>query len=334
MVKEKDDKCSFQVAGPLGNSHPDPMILQKWTTPQGAHSQQWLLILGQQPVSLPPFVHPLIGCGVIVETHSFTCSLSAKCQAPYQAMGITAASISPPTTTPALALPCLWAQDLPANTYTSFPEGSFWPFRLHFREIAPLSWPPPHPCPQPAAFHNSIPILFLPSGRITLRLVLQCPEFPGGMKKRLVPTVVAWLDAFLPISLPHPLPLLPGVTFHINYLHLDPGLRVCFCGNADQDRNTETEEFTDGDKQWGGGWSRSQGKNPERGPLTRPGSGQVMTSKERQGQRWVLQDVSKSCSLKSRGSITEASWWVWRAQQSLSRVGCRGVKLDPRGLSL
>lgn len=29
MVKEKDDKCSFQVAGPLGNSHPDPMVLQK-----------------------------------------------------------------------------------------------------------------------------------------------------------------------------------------------------------------------------------------------------------------------------------------------------------------
>lgn len=95
--------------------------------PQGAHSQQWLLIRGQQPVSLPPSVHPLIGRRVMVESHSFTCPLSAKCQAPCQAMGITAASISPPTMTPALALPCLWAQDLPAKTYISFPEGSFWP---------------------------------------------------------------------------------------------------------------------------------------------------------------------------------------------------------------
>ena len=221
------------------------------------------------PASVCPSSDWLRGDGGDSFLHMFT-----KCQVPgsLQAIGITAASISPPTMTPALALPCLWAQDLPANTYTSFPEGSFWPFRVHFREIEPLSWPSPHPCPQPAAFHNSIPILFLPSGRMTLRLVLQCPEFPGGMKKRLVPTVVAWLAAFLPISLPHPLPLLPGVTFHINYLHLDPGLTVCFCGNADQDRNTETE-FTDGDKRWGGRWSRSQGRNPERGPLTRPGSG-------------------------------------------------------------
>ena len=244
-------------------------------------------------------------------------------------MGIAAGSIHNPC--PCSSGPL--AQDLPADTYTSFPEDSFWPPESLSGKQGLCPGPLPTTVVNQKHFITQYPF-FLPSGRMTLTLALHRPEFPGGMKKHLVPIAVAWLAAFLPTSLPHLLPLLPGITSHTNYLHLDPGLRVCFCGNADQDRKTETEECTDGDKRWGGGWSRSQGRNPERGPLTQPGGGQVMISTERQGQRWVFQDVSESCSLKSRGRITEASWWVWRAQQPLSRAGCRGVKLDHRGLSL
>lgn len=121
--KEKDDKCSFQVAGPsVTVTH--IMVLQKWTSGCSLPAvTSHLRTATCFPASICPSSDWLQGDGGL---HSFTCSL---CQVPgsCQAMGITAASISPPTMTPALALPCLWAQDLPAKTYISFPEGSFWP---------------------------------------------------------------------------------------------------------------------------------------------------------------------------------------------------------------
>lgn len=304
MEKEKDDKCSFQVAGPLGDSHPASMVLQKWTSgcslPAVTSHPRTATCF---PASVCPSSDWPQGDGGVSFLH-----MSTKCQVPGSLPGNGDYS-SQHQSSNHDPCPC---SSMPLSPRSTSQDLHFFPwrlllaFRVHVREIGPLSWPSPHPCPQPAAFHNSIPILFLPSGRMTLRLVLHCLEFPGGMTKRLVPPVVAWLAAFLPTSLPHPLHLFPGVSFHINYLHLDPDLRVCFCGNTDQDRNTESEELTDEDKRWGGVWSRSQGRNPEGGPLTRPGSGQVTTSKERQGQRWVLQDVSESCSWKSRGRIREA----------------------------
>lgn len=60
------------------------------------------------------------------------------------------------------------------------------------------------------------------------------PRVPSTIKLQ-VPTGVTGLAAFPPASLPQPSPLFPGVPSHINYLHLGPGLRMCFWGNPDQE---------------------------------------------------------------------------------------------------
>lgn len=69
------------------------------------------------------------------------------------------------------------------------------------------------------------------------------PESLSGRKLQVPQRYLDWLPSLPASLLP---PSCPGINSHINYLHLDPGLWMCFCGNPDQGRNTEIAEFTDG----------------------------------------------------------------------------------------
>lgn len=61
------------------------------------------------------------------------------------------------------------------------------------------------------------------------------------------------LAAFPPASLAQPSPAFPGVPSHSNFLHLEAGLSKCIGGSPGQDRNMETEGFTEGPKRGGKG---------------------------------------------------------------------------------
>lgn len=72
-VREKDDRCSFQAAGPLGDrvtAAAASMALKEQTTYQGAQSQQCLLTLGLCPAFLPLSAHPLAG-GSFIPSHVY-----------------------------------------------------------------------------------------------------------------------------------------------------------------------------------------------------------------------------------------------------------------------
>lgn len=72
-AREKDDPCSFQVAGPLGDrvtAAAASMAPKEQTTYQGAQSQQFLLTLGLCPAFLPLSAHPLAG-GSFIPSHVY-----------------------------------------------------------------------------------------------------------------------------------------------------------------------------------------------------------------------------------------------------------------------
>lgn len=102
------------------------------------------------------------GCRVMVESHSF--HMFTKCQVPGSLPGngdYSSQHQSSNHDLPCSSMPL--KSQIASQDLHFFPEGSLLAFRALSGEIGPLSWPPPHPCPQPAAFHNSMPILFLPS---------------------------------------------------------------------------------------------------------------------------------------------------------------------------
>lgn len=169
------------------------------------------------------------------------------------------------------------AQALLDNTYASFSKSFCWPSEsmlgnhpLHLGPHAPLS-----------STNDQWNLVDRNLCSFSTRVgdPKACPplsQFPSRMKLQVRQQELDCLPS-LPASLSHPPPLFLRVAFHVNCLHLDPGLRICFLGNPAQDRHTEMKELTEGPSSLGfmlGGLYRNQCGDPAGGTLTQPGSGQ------------------------------------------------------------